>query len=104
MNKPEPGYYYHYKHDPEKEWNDHCYYVMGTTWHTEDHSKAVVYLPLYGDTEFLDGADFSLRPLEMFMDENVEWEGKIYPKRFTKIEDPEFIEKLEIERKKLYGE
>ena len=28
-NRPEPGYYYHYKHDPNGPLNNYAYYIYG---------------------------------------------------------------------------
>ena len=33
---PEPGYYYHYKHDPNGPLNNYAYYIYGVGHHTED--------------------------------------------------------------------
>jgi len=102
MNKPETGFYFHYKHDEKVEWNDHAYYVYGVTWHTEDNSNAVLYRPIYENT-FLAPADYCIRPFDMFMDKNIEWKGKVYEERFRKITDPELIKRLEKEKKRLYN-
>ena len=32
---PEPGYYYHYKHDPNGPLNNYAYYIYGVGHHTE---------------------------------------------------------------------
>ncbi len=86
------GFYYHYKHDPQKGINDHAYEVIGLGKHTEDETITVIYRPLYANT-FLAPADYSIRPLSMFI-ENVEINGKTVP-RFQKIEDLKIVEKLE---------
>jgi hypothetical protein len=95
MNTPniKKGFYYHYKHDPEKGINDHAYEVIGIGMHTEDRSLTVIYRPLYKNT-FLPPADFCARPYEMFI-ENVEKNGKTVP-RFQKITDREIIAQIEI--------
>ena len=93
MNTPaiDKGIYYHYKHDPRKGINDHAYEVIGLGLHTEDSSRTVIYRPLYKNT-FLNGADFCIRPYEMFIG-TVEISGEIVP-RFKRIIDPDLIEKL----------
>ena len=35
-NLPEPGYYYHFKHDPDGPINNYAYYIHGVGHHTED--------------------------------------------------------------------
>ena len=49
---PEPGYYYHYKHDPNGPLNKYAYYTFGVGHHTEDDCRPEdafmqVYRPLY---------------------------------------------------------
>jgi hypothetical protein len=51
-NIPEPGFYYHYKHDPNGSVNNYAYEVLGIGHHTEDSCRPedeylVVYRPLY---------------------------------------------------------
>src|SRR6202030_4172939 len=36
---PEPGYYYHYKHDPNGPLNNYAYYIYGVGHHTEDDCR-----------------------------------------------------------------
>ncbi len=98
---PEKGFYYHYKHDPSKAFNDYAYEVVGVALHSENKERTVLYRPLYKNT-YLDGANFSARPLAMFM-EDVEKEGKVIP-RFSQIDDLVIIEKLEKIRREMYGE
>lgn len=98
---PEKGFYYHYKHDPAKAFNDYAYEVLGLALHTESKEYTVLYRPLY-ENKYLGVADFSVRPYEMFI-ETIEKEGKVTP-RFTKITDPEIIAKLEKIRTEMYGE
>ncbi|HVX90720.1 MAG TPA: DUF1653 domain-containing protein [Candidatus Paceibacterota bacterium] len=96
MELPENGFYYHYKRDPAKG----EYEVVGVARNTEDGSYLVLYRPLY-DSEFLGELQHFARPLEMFM-EDVTKDGITLP-RFTKITDPERIEKLKEIRKQMYG-
>lgn len=100
-NLPENGFYYHYKHNPEGEINNYSYEVIGVALNTESRDYAVLYRPLYENT-FLAPANYSARPLDMFM-ENVEKDGKIIP-RFTKIVDADVIEKLVVLKSKMYSE
>ena len=34
--RPEPGYYYHFKHDRNGPLNNYAYYIYGVGHHTED--------------------------------------------------------------------
>lgn len=93
---PAKGFYYHYKHDPEKSINDHAYEVVGVGVHTEDDCRPedtnmVVYRPLYEASVFKAGKLFDLRPLEMWMGK-VSKNAKVMP-RFERITDPEVIRK-----------
>lgn len=104
---PEPGFYYHYKHDPAKGINDYAYYVYGVGHHTEDDCRPqdanmLVYRPIYKAFVYENGKLFDLRPLEMFYQQQ-EWQGKMVP-RFTKIEDPIVIVQLQAIKKQMYPE
>jgi hypothetical protein len=35
-NLPAPGYYYHFKHDPDGPVKNYAYYIYGVGHHTED--------------------------------------------------------------------
>ena len=98
-NLLEKGFYYHYKRNPDIEF-DHAYEVVGIARHTEDESLTVLYRPLY-ETNFIDPANFLIRPLEMFMGE-VTVEGKTM-KRFQKITDFKIISKLDKVKNQMYG-
>ena len=37
--RPEPGFYYHYKHDPDGPLNNYAYYIYGVGHHTEDDCR-----------------------------------------------------------------
>lgn len=87
---PEPGFYYHYKHDDTKGFNHYAYEVTNIGMHSEDDSLFVVYRPLY-ETDIAPATVF-VRPVELFVDE-VEWNGKTVP-HFTRITDPELIIQL----------
>lgn len=99
MKTPEPGFYYHYKHDPNI-WNDHAYEVIGLARHTEDKSFLVLYRPLY-ENDWFKPATHQARPLPMFM-EDVTKDGKTFP-RFSKIADPKIVKKLEKIKSEMYG-
>jgi ABC-type transport system substrate-binding protein len=36
---PEPGYYYHYKHDPNGPLNNYAYYIYGVGHHSDDDCR-----------------------------------------------------------------
>jgi hypothetical protein len=106
-NRPEPGYYYHYKHDPEGPVNGYAYYIYGVGHHTEDDCRPEdkfmqVYRPLYEAFVYKNGKMFDLRPLHMFY-EPAEWKGEKV-ERFTKITNPEVIAQLKIIRSQMYPE
>lgn len=103
---PAPGFYYHYKHDPDGKWNGYAYEVLGTGHNTEEcppeEQFKVVYRPLYEwALVYRLGKLFDLRPLAMFMEavNKADYQGP----RFRRIEDPELIERLIEQRKKMYG-
>lgn len=101
---PEPGFYYHYKHDSAKEVNNYAYEVMGIGHHTEvdglEESAMVMYRPLYEAPVYKLGRHWDLRPLGMFM-EDVEKDGKRMH-RFTKIVDKKVIAELAAIRDTMY--
>lgn len=107
---PEPGFYYHYKHDPKGSFNNYAYEVVGVGFHTEDNTRPgeehfLIYRPLYEAAVFRASKDLNIpcydnRPLEMWMEE-VEKDGKRIP-RFRKITDIETIEALKKISKKMY--
>lgn len=102
---PEPGFYYHYKHDPAGPYNGYAYEVMGVGHHTEDYPEdkdkfMVVYRPLYEAFVYKLGKLFDIRPLGMFMEDvdKPEYKGP----RFIKITDEAIIEKLRALRGTMY--
>lgn len=107
---PEPGFYYHYKHDPSGAVNNYAYEVVGVGFHTEDDTRPgeehfLVYRPLYEASVYKASKElgipcFDARPLEMWMEE-VTKEGKTFP-RFQKITNPAIIEQLEKIRSEMY--
>jgi hypothetical protein len=72
-NLPEPGYYYHFKHDPDGPLHNYAYYIYGVGHHTEDDCRTEdafmqVYRPLYEEPcAYRNGGLFDLRPLHMFL-------------------------------------
>jgi hypothetical protein len=105
---PEPGFYYHYKHDEAKGLRHHAYYIEGVGAHSEDDCRPEdqfmqVYRPLYEDAApYQNGKLFVLRPLPMFY-EPVEWQGKTV-ERFTRITDASVIEELKKIKQEMYGD
>jgi hypothetical protein len=104
--QPEPGFYYHYKHDDAKGPYDYAYYIYGVGYHTEDdcqpRDRAMqVYRPLYPEAAvFKAGRAFDLRPLEMFY-QPAQWKGREV-ERFTRITDPAIIELLKARYREMY--
>ena len=95
---PEPGFYYHYKHDPAGPVNNYTYEFIGVGFHTEEVTHFVIYRPLYDASVSKAESDlgipcFDARPLEMWMGE-IEKDGKMMP-RFRKITNPSVIVELE---------
>lgn len=100
------GFYYHYKHDPEKGFNNYAYEIINIGHHTEidglKESAMVIYAPLYPEAGvYKEGRHYDVRPLEMFLEE-VEKDGKTF-KRFSEITDIELITKLQEVKKELYS-
>ena len=63
--RPEPGYYYHFKHDPNGPLNNYAYYIYGIGHHTEDDCRPEdafmqVYRPLYEAYAYRNGGMFDL--------------------------------------------
>lgn len=104
--RPKPGYYYHYKHDPNGPINNYAYYIYGVGHHTEDDCRPEdtfmqVYRPLYEEAYvYKNGGMFDLRPLSMFY-EPADKGGKKVP-RFTMITDPETIIQLREIKDRMY--
>lgn len=103
--RPEPGYYYHYKHDPKGSANNYAYYIYGVGHHSEDDCRPedafmLVYRPLYESYVYLHGKMFDLRPLAMFY-EPAERGGTTVP-RFTKITDQGVIAELREIKARMY--
>ena len=105
-NLPEPGYYYHFKHDPDGPLNNYAYYIYGVGHHTEadcrrEDAFMQVYRPLYESAyAYRNGGLFDLRPLHMFY-QPAPWKGREVP-RFTKITDPAIIAQLAAIKARMY--
>ena len=105
--QPEPGYYYHYKHDPNGPLNNYAYYIYGVGHHTEDDCRPddafmQVYRPLYETAyAYRNGGMFDLRPLGMFYKPARLSGGEEVP-RFTKITDPGVIAQLQAIKARMY--
>lgn len=99
-NKPQKGYYYHYKHDPQGPFNNYSYEVIGIGRNTEEKTFTVLYRPLY-ESDWMPPADFQSRPFDMFIGE-VEKNGKTVP-RFQLITDIEIVSKLDAIKMQMYG-
>jgi hypothetical protein len=103
---PAPGYYYHFKHDPDGPVNNYAYYIYGVGHHTETNCRTEdafmqVYRPLYEEAyAYRHGGLFDLRPLHMFFDP-AEWQGKEVS-RFTRIAEPDVIAKLAAIKARMY--
>ena len=101
-NLPEPGFYYHYKHDHEGPEEKYAYELMGIGHHTEEDCRPedsflAVYRPLYEEAlVYRLSRMYDIRPLSMFM-ETVVKEGRETP-RFTRITDSELIQRLKERR------
>ncbi len=74
--RPESGYYYHFKHDPAGPLNNYAYYIYGVGHHTEDDCR----------TE------------DSFMQV-----GREVP-RFTQITDAAVIAELQAIKARMYGD
>ena len=94
----EPGFYYHYKHDPAGDTNVYAYEVVGTGKHTEDDSLFVLYRPLYANA-WLGRATHCIRPVGMFSEAVEKAGGK---PRFSRITDVETIARLTEIKNKMY--
>ena len=78
---PEPGYYYHFKHDPDGPLNNYAYYIYGVGHHTEDDCRTEdafmqVYRPLYEESyAFRNGGFFDLPVRHVLQTGRVEGKG-----------------------------
>jgi hypothetical protein len=99
MKHPEKGFYYHYKHDPQAEFNHYAYEVLGVARDSETSEMSVLYRPLY-DNDHLAPADHYVRPIDMFMGEVRV--GEMTLPRFKQIFDPSLIGQLKEVRDRIY--
>lgn len=106
--QPKPGFYYHYKHDPNGSFDNYAYLVFGVGCHTEDDCRPidrfqVGYRPLYESAAVYQagkGFFYDTRPLSMFL-EKVRVNEKWVP-RFTLITDEKLIKKLKKKHDQMY--
>ena len=104
--RPEPVYYYHFKHDPNGKLNNYAYYIYGVGHHTEDNCPPddafmQVYRPLYEEAyAYRHGGLFDLRPLHMFFEPAMR-RGKAVP-RFARIADQGVIAQLQAIKARMY--
>lgn len=105
---PEPGFYYHYKHDPAGPVGNYAYEVVSIGYHTEDDCRPedqylVIYRPLYDAFVYRAGKGmlYDVRPLAMFMEEVIK-DGMTQP-RFARITDPEVTRELAAIRDLMYA-
>jgi hypothetical protein len=105
-NLPEPGYYYHFKHDPAGPVNNYAYYIYGVGHHTEDNCPEAdafmqVYRPLYEDSyAHRNGGLFDLRPLRMFYEPAIKDGQQV--ERFARITDSKVIAELRAIKERMY--
>jgi hypothetical protein len=107
---PAPGYYHHYKHDPNVDAENYAYEVVSVGFHTEADARPgeehfVNYRPLYESSVYVAAQALGVpcvdtRPLEMWMGE-VEKKGHMVP-RFAKVTDRDAIAKLDLAKARLY--
>jgi len=107
---PDPGYYYHYKHDPSGPVNNYAYEVVGIGFHTEDNARPgeehfMIYRPLYEASVYVASKELGIpcldaRPLEMWMSDAPK-EGVVTP-RFRRITNTATIAELTRIRDKMY--
>jgi hypothetical protein len=92
MSQTRPNIGAIYKHYKSTGGLDHVYKITGIAKHSETDELLVIYEPLYASSWMIESqADFSARPLDMFMG-TVEIDGKTI-QRFALISDPKIIEK-----------
>jgi hypothetical protein len=89
IQTPKAGeYYYHYKHNPEKDIVNYAYLIIGIALHSETKEKLVAYKPLYSKNYVeKHNADFNVRPLDMFV-EDVTKDNQTFS-RFRKMTEEE---------------
>lgn len=103
VQQVQPGFYYHYKHNPDQDLYNYAYEVLGVGVHTEingEEGLMVIYRPLYESFVYKNKLMADVRPLSMFV-ESVN-KDTYQGERFRKITDLEIIEKLEERKKKMY--
>ncbi len=112
--RPEKGFYYHWKHNADGSITDGAYEILGTAWNTEAvdfksenptdflKTEMVIYRPLYKEAlVYMEGKRFWLRLLKNFM-QKMEKDGQTFD-RFQKITDNKIIAELEKVRDYMYS-
>jgi hypothetical protein len=88
-------YFYHYKHNHTKDINNYAYIIVGIALHSETEELLVAYKPLYKPNHLFDyGANFVVRPLEMFVEDVDNQEYNYKGPRFRLITDEKIIAEL----------
>jgi hypothetical protein len=100
-NVAKGGFYYHYKHTPEGDYNNYAYKVLGLARHSESEEMLVLYRPVY-DNKYLKPADCTARPLDVFLT-NVNTTAGTRP-RFERISDLRVVTSLQGLYDRMYGE
>src|SRR5438477_12486251 len=106
--RPESGYYYHFKHDPAGPLNNYAYYIYGVGHHTEDDCRTEdsfmqVYRPLYENFLRLPERRFVRPPTAVHVSQ-ARHPGGERGVRFTKITDPVVITELQALKTRLYAD
>lgn len=100
--RPEPGFYHHFKRNPNGPITEGTYEVLMVVKDTEHGGLNVIYRPLY-ETKQEDEevkADAWSRPLEMFTGLVSGPRGRTY--RFARVTDQDLIDRLTYFRNKMY--
>jgi hypothetical protein len=106
IESPRPGYYYHYKHDPQDPLEKYAYHVLNIGHHTEidgEDGLMIVYRPLYTSAYvYQHGKMWDVRPLKMAIEpvDKPEYKGP----RFIPITDESVITQLKKIEKEMYEE
>ena len=111
-NDPKPGFYRHYKHNPEKGPLDYGYEVLGTArafgQHVVDPLPAfTVYRPLYESAKvYRAGKHYDLRPRIMFLENVLDKKtdtGMYSGPRFIRAKGASIFAKFRRQAKAMYG-
>lgn len=111
MEVPSPGFYYHFRHNPEGAIYNCAYEVLNISRHSEDDCKLidkelVIYRPLYPTASTyinVRGPLWCARPLSMWC-EHVTLDSGVTVPRFARITDKAIVEQLIWQCLEMYGE